>query len=284
MTSWFPLGILSAVFALATPLHAAPAAAKTVDSVSYQIERHNQQVTVKDANGKTLVMCTAVTPTLRGIFARQLDKINLDKINTVSADKTPSPLTFTLEDQNGLKLWSTIVPVISANQVSFKYNDNMSGSQLVVSHQTENTSDADQRPFLRLVVVIGPDGRPISMSDGHETYKIAINPTGASLVGQDGKALMQMHVQPNKTVTFVTPDGIGSAAANNSAVALNLNGKTVSAKMVTKEGKHYLSFPWNGHNVLVEQPCTVNFTTEGDLTINTPSANSTSVSGTSITK
>jgi hypothetical protein len=264
MTSRFPLGILSAVLALAAPLHAAPAAANTVDSVSYQIERHNQQVTVKDAKGKTLVTCTAVTPTLQGIFARQLNRAG-----AVSTDKTPSPLTFTLEDQNGLKLWSTIVPVISANQVSFKYNDNMSGSQLVVGHQTENTSDADQRPFLRLVILIGPDGRPISMSDGHETYKIAINPTDTSVVGQDGKTLMQMHVHPNKTATFVTPDGIGSAAASDSGVALNLNGKTVSAKMVTKEGKHYLSFPWNGHNVLVEQPCTVNFTADGDLTINT---------------
>ena len=279
MISRFSLSLFSATlaFAAAVSLHAAPAAAvqaAPADSVTYHIERHGQQVTVKDANEKTLITRLATTQTIQEVFTKAVPNPNAAFTHKKVADQ----IMFTLEDQTGRRLWSTPVPVVSPNQISFVYNTKMVGSQLIIGHQAEDTSARDQPPFSRLVIVIGLDGRPVSMSDGHKTYNIAISPTESSFTGQDGKVLLETHVKANNTIAFTTPDGTGSAQATGTSVAINLNGTTVSAKTVKKDGKTYLSFPWNGHNVLVEQPCTISFTNDGDLTVNIPSTAKTTAS------
>ena len=37
-----------------------------------------------------------------------------------------------------------------------------------------------------------------------------------------------------------------------------------------RDGKGYLSFPWNGHTVSVQDTCTFTVTGDGDLTVNAP--------------
>jgi len=260
MMSRTSLGILSAAlaFAIAAPFHAAPAAsaqAAPAGAVIYQIERHNQQVTVKDADGKMLVMCTATTPTIQGVLMK-----NATDGGVISADRTvPHHSTFTLEDQNGRRLWSTVVPVVSPNRLSFKYNPDVSGSQLIIAHQTEDTSNPDQTPISRLVMVLGPDGRPVSMSDGHKTYSIAISPTSVSLTDPTGKTIRSIEIK-------------------NTGAIVNLNGTKLEIKQVTKDGKVYTSFPWNGHYVLIEQSCNWNITSDGNLTVSAPSTAKTTAS------
>ncbi len=274
------LGILSAAlaFAIAAPLHAAPttSAAAPVDSVTYHIDRHNQAVTVKDANEKTLATFFAMTPTIQGVFTKAAAASDTGIASTDK--KALHRLRFTLEDQAGRQLWSTIVPVVSPLKFSFSYNADVSGLQLTIAHQTEDTSATDQPPFSRLVMVIGPDGRPVSMSDGHKTYNIAISPTSASFIGQDGEILLKGQGTPNDGAVFTTPTGNGSVKTTDTGAVVNLNGTKFEIKKVTKDGKVYSSFPWNGHNVLVEQPSTLSFTSDGDLTVNIPKTDKATVS------
>ena len=263
------LGVLAATLALAVaaPLYAAPTPAAPADSITYHIERHNQQVTVKDANEKTLVICRATTPTLQGIFVKNV--LN----GTVSTDKkTPGQLRFMLEDQNGLRLWSTLVPVTSPLQVGFKYGPEINGSVFVVTHQAEETSDPNQPPALRLVWVMGLDGHPVSMSDGVRTMNFAINPTGISVTNPSGKVLMKSESTPKDGTVFSTSDGAsGSVKTTDTGSVIDINGTQTMVKKVTKDGKVYSSFPWNGHHVLAEQPCSISVTSDGDLTVNAPS-------------
>ncbi len=257
----FSLGLLFATlaFAAAMPLHAAPAASAPVDSVTYHIERYNQQITVKDADEETLATCTTATPEILAILTKVV----------------PHQLLFTLEDQGGKQLWSTPIPVISPAKFSFQYSTDISGTKISVTHQQKDTSDSTQPPFSRAVIVIGSDGRPVSMSDGHKTYNFAVTPTGGSITGPDGKILVQKGKNgidvsgPEGNAAHLNPDGTGT---------MQINGTDIAITKVTKDGKTYQSFPWNGHKVLVEQSCTWSVTTDGDLTVNAPSTAKTTAS------
>lgn len=272
MTSRIPLGILSTAlaFAIAAPLHAAPtaSAAAPVDSMTYHIERHNQQVTVKNASGKMLATFFATTPTIQGVLAKAAPSAGVVPINKNSSHQ---PM-FTLEDQNGKRLWSTLVPVLSPTNFRLIYNADMSGTELVLDHQTENTSDHSQPLASRLFFMLDADGHPLSAGDNLGN-KFAISPTGASLTDSDGKVLFKAQGTPNDGAIFSGPDGMtGSVKTTDTGASVNLNGIKFEIKKVTKDGKEYSSFPWNGHNVLVEQPCTLGFTSDGDLTVNIPEA------------
>ena len=281
MLSQTSLGILSATLSLASvaPLHAAPAASAGIAIVStatYHVERHGSQVTVKDANEKTLVTCTAATPTIQCVFARNKPS---ETITPRSKKAFYQPI-FTLEDQNGRHLWSTLVPVVSPTHFQFVYNVDITGIKILLDNKPSDTSPADQHQpsASRLFIILGADGRPLSAGDNLGN-KFALTPTGGSLTDPDGKVLFQAQGTPNNGAIFTGPDGMGgSVKTTNTGAIINLNGTKFVIKKVTKNGKTYSSFPWNGHNVMVDQSCTLGFTSDGDLTVDVSSTAKTAAS------
>ncbi len=288
MISRIALGVLSATLAVAaSPLYADPAAssqAAPAASMTYHIERHGPQVTVKDADEKTLTTFSTATtnlqtPTtnLQGVLIRITPPGA--KASAVSAlDK----ITLMLEDQNGRLFWSTPVPITFPLQTNVSYNPDVGGTLLIVNHQTEDASDSSdpsQPPPSRLTFVIGPDGRPLSFGDATHQFKYVYEANGFSLIGSDGKVLIHGET---------TKNGVDISAKNSVMAHLNLNqdgtgtmqlnGTNIPIGKVVKDGKTYSSFPWNGHKVLVDQSCSWSVTSDGDLTVNGPAPAKTTAS------
>lgn len=244
MISRVSLGILFAAlaFAIAAPLHAAPAASVTapIDSVTYHIERHNQQVMVKDANEKTLVTCTAATQTIQGFFVWSA---------AGPAANTPRRLTLTLKDENSRSLWSTPVSVVYPQSVSVGcYDDTGSGTQLVVRTTRANPADPDYLPASSLSFAVGADGRLISFGSASHQYKYVHEADTFSVVDQDGQTVIfgyfvvnklgihglgrsrqGLHLNPDGTVT-IQIDGKNVEPSEPSSVLRNGTAKTTASK------------------------------------------------------
>ena len=281
MISRIALGVLSATLAVAaSPLYADPAAssqAAPAASMTYHIERHGPQVTVKDADEKTLTTFSTATTNLQGVLIRTTPPGA--KASAVSAlDK----ITLMLEDQNGRLFWSTPIPITFPLQTNVSYNPDVGGTLLTVNHQTEDASDSSdpsQSPPSRLTFVIGPDGRPVSFGDATHQFKYVYEANGFSLIGSDGKVLIHGET---------TKNGVDISAKNSVMAHLNLNqdgtgtmqlnGTNIPIGKVVKDGKTYSSFPWNGHKVLVDQSCSWSVTSDGDLTVNGPALAKTTAS------
>ena len=266
MISRTMIGVLSAMFAsaVAAPLHAAPAAAAApAASVTYHIERHNQQVTVKDANEKVLAAFPTTTPTIQGICM-------WGAVGPAADTSAARSLTLTLKDQNGRRLWSTPVLVAYPQIISVNYNSTAGGTLLMINTTQDSTPNPDYPPASGLSVTIGADGRPMSFGDASHRYKYVYEPQGFSVVDPDGKVIEHINADTHK---FEIAGTAGNSLHFNQdgTGTMRINGTNIAIDSVTKDGKVYQSFPWNGHKVLIEQGCNWNVTTDGDLTVNAPS-------------
>ena len=273
MTSRFSLGLLSATlaFAAAAALHASPAApaqAAPAASMTYHIERHGQQVLDKDANEKTLTTFSAATPTLQGLFTWSAAGLTAD---------TPRTLALTLKDQNGRRLWFTPVAVAYPQNISVNFNTTSEGTQLVINTTQPNPSNPDYPPATGLTFVVGADGRPESFRDASHRFKYVYQAHGFSVVDQDGKTVMHGNFDTASS-EIGSPLGFNLHLSQDGTGTMQINGNTIVIDKITKDGKTYQSFPWNSHKVLVEQGCNWNVTSDGDLTVNAPSATQTAAS------
>jgi hypothetical protein len=258
------LGIVAAPLAVAaaSPLHAAPAA------VTYHIERYNHLVTVKDANEKTLTTFSAATPTLQGLFTWSAANPPIN---------TPRTLTLTLKDQNGKRLWSSPVPVAYPQNINVSFNTNAEGTQLAINTVQDNPSNSNYPPASGLVFVVGANGRPMSFGDGTHQFRYVYEANRFSVVDKDGKTLMHGDFAA-KNLDIGSPAADGLHLSQDGTGTMQINGTSIAIDKVTKDGKTYQSFPWNGHKVFIEQDCNWNVTTDGDLTINAPSIDKTTAS------
>ncbi len=264
------LGILFAAlaFAIAAPLHAAPSVAAPADSMTYHIERHNQQVIVTDADGKALTTFSAATPTLQGLFTWSA---------AGPTANTPRSLTLTLKDLNGRRLWSTPVSVVYPQIVSVNYPSTADGTLLTINTTQDNPFNTEWPPASGVSFVVGADGRPLNFGVGSHQFKYVYEPHGFSVVDQNGKTLMHGDFAANN-LDIGSPAGYGLHLNQDGTGAMNVNGTEIAINKITKDGKVYQSFPWNGHNVLIEQSCSWNVTSDGDLTVSAPSTGSKSAS------
>ncbi len=254
---------LTMAFAVAAPLHSAFAGSAmpaAVLSATYHIERHNQKVSVEDANGKALAAFSAATPSIQGSFTWSA--------TVLSANKVPI-LTLTLKDGSGRSLWSTPVSVVYPQTIAVNYNSTAGGTLLSITATQNNTPDPDYPPASGLLFTIGQDGRPISFGDAAHQYKYIYAPHGFSVVGPDGKTVMQGSDNASN-LEINSPSGFRLHMNLDGTGTMQLNGMNIPIEKVTKDSKVYVSFPWNGHTVLIEQSCNWNITSDGDLTINAP--------------
>ncbi len=279
MISRTAITVLSATLALAAvaPLYAAPTSAElaTVSTATYHIERHGSQVLVKDANERMLAKFSAATSTIKCVIARNMLSGDAAS-NSETAAHQPR---LTLEDQNGRWLWSTLVPMAHLKHFRFVYNVDFSGTKLMFDNNPDNTPPPDQShpKASHLFVVLGSDGRPLSGGDNLGD-KYMISSAGATLTEADGTVTKMQRTSDN-SASVVSSDGTtGSVKTTDLGAIVNLNGTSFVIKKVVKDGKTYSSFPWNGHNVMVDQSCTLGFTSDGDLTVDVPSAAKTAAS------
>lgn len=252
-------GILSAAFALlltpciAAPL--APVAAVTTASATYTISNHYHLVTVRSGNGRLLLTRRISTPTVRAVFAK----------GAAASPAKPHALSFSVEDGNGLRLWSAQVPVVSGMhsiKVAFKKIDNAQGGiQCALNFSSKSQPDATKGSVSHdpsdppiFVCVIGDDNTLVSMSGGNkkDQFKLAAILNGATLSDSDGTSA---------TLHMTSTGG-----------TMEMNGTKIKIEPVKRDGKDYYSFPWNGHQVFVEGGCTISLTSDGDLTVNAPAA------------
>ncbi len=231
MMSRLSLGTLSAAlaFAIAAPLHAAPPVAAPVNSMIYHIERRNQQVTVKDADEKTLVTCTAATQTIQGFFVWSA---------AGRAANTPRKLTLTLKDQNSQNLWSTLVSVVYPQTISVGcYDDTGSGTQLVVSTTQANPANPDYPPASDLSFAVGADGRLVSFGNASHQYKYVYEAQSFSIVDQDGKTIIYGYFVVNKLPIRSLGRSRQSFHLNqDGTVTIQIDGKNVEPSNVLKNG------------------------------------------------
>jgi hypothetical protein len=230
----------------------APTAAATV--VRYQVVRTGPQVTVKDGAGKVLLTRRAATPTLRAVVVKDATR----------------HLSFTLEDANGLRLWSTVVPVAPPGTLNVKSGADLDGSEaghdldgtrFIFTHAAQETPGSHD-PHERLVCTIGPDGKAISLNANGQVYKFAYTSTGMTVSGTDG------------TQASVTAPAPGTAV-------MDVNGAKIQVETVQRDGRAYYSFPWNGHPVLIDSRCTFVLGPDGVMTVNAPPAAGTPVAASS---
>lgn len=221
MISRIALGVLSAMlaFADALPLYAAPAASAPVNLMVYHIERHGQQVTVKDANEKTLVTCTAATPTIQGGVVWSA---------AGRAANTPRELTITLKDQNSRNLWSTPVLVVYPQSISLGcYDDTGSGTQIVVRTTQVNPADPDYVPASGFSFAIGADGRLVSFGDASHQYKYVCEADTYSVIDQSGQTVIFGYFVNKQAVPRLGRSGLGLHLNQNGAVTMQINGQDV---------------------------------------------------------
>ncbi len=221
MISLFSLGLLSATlaFAAAAPLHAAPAAAPPVNLMVYHIERHGQQVTVKDANEKPLTTFFNATPVLQGIFVWSAAR---------RAANTPRKLTLTLKDQNGRNLWSTPVSVVYPQSISVgSYDDTGSDTQLVVRTTQANPADPDYLPASGFNFAVGADSRLVSFGAALRQYKYVCEGDTYSVVDQNGQTVIFGYFVNQRAVPRLRRSGLGLHLNQDGTVTMQINGKNV---------------------------------------------------------
>ena len=215
------LGLLPAVLAIAAPLHAAPAppVAAPLNLMVYHIERHGQQVTIKDANEKTLTTFSDATPLLQGLLSWSA---------TSRAANTPRSLALTLKDQNGRNLWSTPVAVVYPQSISVgSYDDTGSDTQLVVRTTQANPADPDYLPASGFNFGVGTDGRLVSFGAGSRQYKYAYETQGFSVVNQEATTVIHGDFVNKRAVPRLGRSGLGLHLNPDGTVAMQINGKEV---------------------------------------------------------
>ena len=221
MTTRFSLGLLPAILAIAAPLHAAPASpvVAPVSLMVYHIERHNQQVTIKDANEKTLITFADATPTLQGFCVWSAASRAANK---------PRSLTLTLKDQNGRNLWLTPVTVVYPQSISVgSYDDTGSDTQLVVRITQANPADPDYLPASGINFAVGADGRLVSLGAGSRQYRYVYGADTFSIVDQDGQGVFFGDFVDKRAVPHLGRSGLGLHLNQDGTVTMQMNGKNV---------------------------------------------------------
>lgn len=277
MISRISLGILTTAlaFAIAAPLHAAPAtsAVAPVDSITYHIERHNQQVIVKDAHGKTLTTFSAATPALQGLLMWSA---------VGPAAGTPRPLVLTLKNQNGRRLQSTPILVMCPQTLSLSYHSVAGGTVLAISTTQLNPPDPDYWPSSGLIYTSGTNGHPLGFmygTVGSERLKYVYEVRDFSIVDQKGETFLYGEVNTREASMKVSsPAGYDQYFDRDGQGTLELNGTSIAIDKVTEDGKASKSFPWKNHSLVVAEPCSWSVTLDGKLTVSAPSTAKTTAS------
>jgi len=144
-------------------------------------------------------------------------------------------------------------------------NDDSKGVQLdfsavpapaVPGTATDSRDTRDSNDPVPIVLQIGADGRLISANSG---------------TGKDHFSLSTGHGIDAKISGVHGDDKIKFNADGDSAL-LEVNGEKIPVTVIERDGKHYLSFPWHGHNIALDAACTFKFTSDGDITIDGPAA------------
>ena len=274
MISKISVGVLLSAFAfaIAAPCGAAPitpAQAPTAVVVAYVLQNHDQHVTVKDGDGKTLRTAQAGTPTLQLVISitsappasPTAASPSLAAPDSAVVKPKSRQVSLLLRDQNGLRLWSQLLPM-APQMHTFTFSATSSsaakGTRLELTFSTKKSETAtasDESEPPPIIMTIDSHGQFVGMKGADKEMKIAANRSG---------------------VTFTGPDGSGESASVNlnkdaSAGMMVINGTQIPIERVKRNGKSYLSFPWNGHKVLVGDGCNFSVTSDGDLTVDPPS-------------
>jgi len=268
MISRIALGILSATlaFAAVSPLHATPtaSAAAPAASVTYHIERHNQQVVVENADGKALTTFSAATPT---------QSLLVWSAAGPAADTSAQrPLTLTLKDQKGRRLRSTPILVMCPQTISMNYHSITGGTVLAISTTPLNPPDPNYWPSSGLIFTSGTNGYRLGFVFGSKRFKYVYEAHDFAILDHDGETLLQgIANSPESSMEISSPAEYGQHLNQNGTGTLQLNGTSIAIDKVTKEGKVYQSVPWRGHTLVVAEPCSWSITIDGKLTVSAPS-------------
>lgn len=267
-----PASVLSAALALtiaawcaAAP--AAPAQTATADTAIYVINNHKGLVTVTEGSGETVLTRHIATPTVLAIFTQG----PLGAGTPVAAKPVLAPRYLTLEDANGLRLWSTPLAVTEPVKYNVHFYDGAKGMVLSIDHTLNGVTNPNKPEVSPVVYVIGEDGRLISIKAGDKTYKTALNPNGGTVNTPTGDITLKGSPQGT---SFTLPTGANGSinfSKDGKSGTMVINGTTIPIIAVNRDGKDYLSFPWYGHKVLVENGCTFTANNDGELIIDAPS-------------
>lgn len=251
--------LAAVAYALAAPARAA------ADSVTYIVNNHNQTVTVKDGSGGTLFSRHISTPNVIALLTRNAP--------ATGASVPTLPPRFTVEDANGLRLWSATIPLASPMRFHWNFDTGDPGTRFSFAHSdtpANASPDASGPPPKQLAVTLGGDGSPLNFKVDDKTYPFTRSPNGFSMDTPAGKIEAKTTVQG---IAVTGPSGSGASIAfnkNGKGGTMTINGETIPLTVVKLNGKEYSSFPWNGHTVRVQDGCTYALDFNGDLTIDAP--------------
>lgn len=275
MTYRFFPGTLSSILALAVAtfsgaVAAAPAppptqpvaAVQSTRTVTYILQNHQQHVTLTSGTGKTLLARQSATPTLQLV---------LSFLPTVTAEAEaahvpykPQQVSLVLQDQNGLSLWSQIIsfgPKENNFDLSTQEDEAAKKTRLTLrisSKKSDATLSDSYAPPPRSIVSIGAEGQVLGVKSGDEKLVATRNGAGGTSV-----AITSLDGSGESAALTLGKDGKGMAI---------INGRRIPIERIKQDGKDYVSFAWNGHNVFIGGDCTFDLHSNGDLTVNPPSA------------